>query len=92
MGMVFRVYAQVKKVIEVAALSKNLVYINAFGQFFAAIFTSRIQITVDDKVIVQPCEHFRRSCSASLALVISPLPSSSRISLQQGPPLPNRQR
>ena len=55
-GVIFRVHAQVKKIIEVAALGKDLVHVNAFGQLFTAIFTSRIQIAVDDRVIVQPGE------------------------------------
>jgi hypothetical protein len=55
-GVVFRVHAQVKKIIEVAALGKDLVHVNAFGQLFTAIFTGRIQVAIDDRVIVHPRE------------------------------------
>ena len=64
MRVFLRVHTQAKKIVKALALGEDLFHVYAFGQFFAAIFTSRIQVTVDDNFIVQivqSCEHFRRN-------------------------------
>src|SRR6266540_1096694 len=64
MCVFLRVHTQAKKIVKALALGEDLFHVYAFGQLSAAIFTSRIQVTVDDNFIVQivqSCEHFRRN-------------------------------